>query len=127
MAGSKLLFSASMYLPVKMSLAAPLHAAPNLHWEYVRFKLGHLDHPNKARMPCLPMAPMHDPPAGQSTQPAWDCSSLSGNLSGTQYSSSPQFSGLMPPGSLQNDWPFSFCVHPNGQAVHFVLGSRSCG
>jgi hypothetical protein len=103
MAGSKLFLSASMYLPIKISFAAPLHAAPNLHCEYVKFKLGHLDHPNKAWMPSLPMAPMHDPPSGQLTQPARDVSALSGNLSGTHYSSSPQFSGWMPPGSLQND------------------------
>ena len=112
-----------MYLPFNPSFVAPLHAAPNLHCEYVKFIFGHSDQPNNARMPSFVIGPLHDPPGGHERQPA----RFEFFLFGTQYSSPPQFAGLIPPRLTQLPSPWFGWFHPNGQAMHFLLGISSCG
>ena len=99
------LLSLRLNFPSRASFFAPRQAAPNMHCSYVRFRalLGHCDHPNNVRIPDLVMSPTQEPPAGQATHPLLPVSALSK----TQYSLSPQFSGLMPPESEHDEEPSS--------------------
>ena len=103
---------------------APKQAPPKEHGpKTIELFDEHLDQPNNGRIPSFWIGPLQNPPGGQSSQPAL----LEFPLLGTQYSFSPQFLGLIPPRSLQNDWPSSFWSQPTGQPMHLVLGSASWG
>ena len=84
----------------------------------LRASLGHCDHPNNVRIPDSVMTPTQEPPFGQAMHPLLPVSALSK----TQYSLSPQFSGLMPPESEQDEEPSSGWPYPVGHASHERLG-----